>query len=445
MVGGAGVRRTVGGTAGRGACRTPGGGQVSTAPRPRSHHVRVVLVVEEIGRQQHHGRLAGVLPPVRGAFHLGGGFAGPMHDRHRTGAAILGDRPTDDVDDRRPVGVAVPRDDSPRLNDEPAQAQRVLLQHDGLVDEIDFRLHRVGDALRLGGAHLLSLAVGHGLARRTCAGVGRDGGEQHGHGERTGRRKSVPARPARGCSVQHWWSLLSSRWRAAPSPPWADNAGSDGSSEIPIGLGFDTAHAWGPGPAVDSCLRAKGFQPWSRALILVGGLARASAAVMHGCRDASTMEMHQVRYFLTVARTLNFTRAAEQCNVSQPALTRAIRQLEEELGGELLRREGKLSHLTELGQRMLPLMQQCYDSALAAKSHASSLKKGVASPLALGLSHTIDMRLLTPVLTELQRAVAGLQLKVLRGNAGEIAEALQKGRVEFAIAGPLGQTWDRLE
>lgn len=157
------------------------------------------------------------------------------------------------------------------------------------------------------------------------------------------------------------------------------------------------------------------------------------------------MEMHQVRYFLTVARTLNFTRAAEQCNVSQPALTRAIRQLEEELGGELLRREGKLSHLTELGQRMLPLMQQCYDSALAAKSLASSLKKGAANPLSLGLSHTIDMRLLTPMLTELQRAVAGLQLKVLRGNADEISAALQKGRVEFAIAGPLGQTWDRLE
>src|SRR5581483_2780419 len=224
-----------------------------------------------------------------------------------------------------------------------------------------------------------------------------------------------------------------------------DNAGPGGSAEIPIGLRFDAARAWGPGRAGDSCLRPKGFQPWSRALILVGGLARASAAVMHGCRDASTMEMHQVRYFLTVARTLNFTRAAEQCNVSQPALTRAIRQLEEELGGDLLRREGKLSHLTELGQRMLPLMQQCYDSALAAKSLASSLKKGVANPLALGLSHTIDMRLLTPVLTELQRAVAGLQIKVLRGNAGEIAEALQKGRVEFAIAGPLGQTWDRLE
>ena len=51
------------------------------------------------------------------------------------------------------------------------------------------------------------------------------------------------------------------------------------------------------------------------------------------------MEMQQVRYFLAVARTLNFTRAAEECNVAQPTLTRAIQQLEEEFGGDLFRRE----------------------------------------------------------------------------------------------------------
>ena len=61
------------------------------------------------------------------------------------------------------------------------------------------------------------------------------------------------------------------------------------------------------------------------------------------------MEMQQVRYFLAVSRTLNFTRAAEECNVTQPALTRAIKQLEDELGGELIRREGRNTHLTDLG------------------------------------------------------------------------------------------------
>jgi DNA-binding transcriptional LysR family regulator len=93
------------------------------------------------------------------------------------------------------------------------------------------------------------------------------------------------------------------------------------------------------------------------------------------------MEMHQVRYFLAVARLLNFTRAAEECNVAQPSLTRAIKQLEEEFGQELFRRERNLTHLTEFGRRMTPFLQQCYDSAAAAKTLASSLKKGVVSPL----------------------------------------------------------------
>ena len=76
------------------------------------------------------------------------------------------------------------------------------------------------------------------------------------------------------------------------------------------------------------------------------------------------MEMHQVRYFLATAAELNFTKAAERCNVSQPSLTRAIKQLEGELGGDLFRRERPASQLTELGQRMLPLLKQCYDAAV---------------------------------------------------------------------------------
>jgi hypothetical protein len=45
------------------------------------------------------------------------------------------------------------------------------------------------------------------------------------------------------------------------------------------------------------------------------------------------MEMHQVRYFLAVTQELNFTRASERCNVTQPSLSRAIKLLEDELGG----------------------------------------------------------------------------------------------------------------
>src|ERR1700676_4195535 len=101
------------------------------------------------------------------------------------------------------------------------------------------------------------------------------------------------------------------------------------------------------------------------------------------------MEMHQVRYFLAAAAELNFTKAAEKCNVSQPSLTRAIKQLEGELGGDLFRRERPQAQLTELGERMLPLLKQCYESALGARSLASTIKSGELGSLKLALSHTI--------------------------------------------------------
>jgi DNA-binding transcriptional LysR family regulator len=157
------------------------------------------------------------------------------------------------------------------------------------------------------------------------------------------------------------------------------------------------------------------------------------------------MEMQQVRYFLAVAKTLNFTRAAEQCNVTQPALTRAIRQLEDELGGELIRREGRLSHLTELGQRMLPLLTQCYESAINAKALAAKVKSGDVATLAVGVSRTLDLSLLIGPLAEMHRSFAGLQLKLRRGNGTQIAAWLKNGDIELAFGGPLGETWDRLD
>nr|NUR37151.1 LysR family transcriptional regulator [Sphingomonas sp.] len=157
------------------------------------------------------------------------------------------------------------------------------------------------------------------------------------------------------------------------------------------------------------------------------------------------MEMQQVRYFLAVSRTLNFTRAAEECNVTQPALTRAIKQLEDELGGELIRREGRNSHLTDLGNRMRPLLQQCYDSAIAAKQVASKLKKGEVAALSLVVSRTFDLDLLTGPLAEVQRSFPALQLKIRRASGSDICELLKTGDVDLAVAGALGDEWDRLD
>ena len=157
------------------------------------------------------------------------------------------------------------------------------------------------------------------------------------------------------------------------------------------------------------------------------------------------MEMSYVRYFLAVAETLNFTRAAERCRVRQPSLTRAIKKLEEELGGDLFYRERSHTHLTELGRSMLPLLKQCYDSAQEARTLAVKHKRGEYTTLRLAISHTISMELLARHLKELDRALPEVEVEYFRGGTAEIIKLLKTGGVELAVAGPLVDDWDRLD
>jgi DNA-binding transcriptional LysR family regulator len=157
------------------------------------------------------------------------------------------------------------------------------------------------------------------------------------------------------------------------------------------------------------------------------------------------MEMHQIRYFLAVSRTLNFTRAAEECNVAQPSLTRAIKQLEAELGGDLFRRERPAAQLTELGTRMHPLLKQCYEAAVGARSLATSFKGGKIGTLRIAIADAVDIALLIPHLNQLKRTFSTLEFRLLRGNSREIGEYLKKGEAELGIAVEIDREWDRLD
>ena len=84
------------------------------------------------------------------------------------------------------------------------------------------------------------------------------------------------------------------------------------------------------------------------------------------------MEMHQIRYFLVLCEELSFTRAAQRCNVAQPSVTRAIRNLERELGGVLFRRKPRLE-LSDLGTAVWPFFQQIVRAAESARQAAIPL------------------------------------------------------------------------
>ena len=156
------------------------------------------------------------------------------------------------------------------------------------------------------------------------------------------------------------------------------------------------------------------------------------------------MEMHQIRYFLMVAETLNFTRAAEQCHVAQPSLTRAIKKLEEELGGDLFHREGRRTHMTDLGQMMQPLLAQSLEAAISAKEHAESYGKSEIAHLRLGLSKTIEIHTLDSVLGEMMRAMPDLEITLFRGTAEEVERSLENGDFDIAITAKDEDGWDRI-
>ena len=105
------------------------------------------------------------------------------------------------------------------------------------------------------------------------------------------------------------------------------------------------------------------------------------------------MELHQVRYFLAVASTLNFTRAAEQCNVTQPALTKGVQKLEQELGGQLIYRERQLTQLTDLGKEVLPMLERTLASAEAVRRRAQEFQRKEVAPLKIGLAPSISVSL----------------------------------------------------
>src|SRR6266566_1795736 len=145
------------------------------------------------------------------------------------------------------------------------------------------------------------------------------------------------------------------------------------------------------------------------------------------------MEMHQIRYFLTLCEELNLTRAAEKCRVAQPALTRAIKLLEEEFGGLLFHRERARTHLSELGTMVQPHLQQIYEESHQAKRLAKDFACLKKSTLKLGIMCTIAPDQIIDLIGSIQRHHPGVELQLSDANAWDLQERLIEGALEVAI------------
>jgi DNA-binding transcriptional LysR family regulator len=156
------------------------------------------------------------------------------------------------------------------------------------------------------------------------------------------------------------------------------------------------------------------------------------------------MELHQIKYFTALCETLNFTRAAERCNVTQPSLTRAIRLLEEELGGPLFHRERANTHLTELGRLMQPHLEQVLAEIEAAKGRAQAARKLEDVTLTLGMMCSIGPGRLIDLVGQYRGKYPSTTVVLHDEPAAALQERLINGDLDVALLGMPEGLDDRL-
>ncbi len=145
------------------------------------------------------------------------------------------------------------------------------------------------------------------------------------------------------------------------------------------------------------------------------------------------MELQEIRYFLALRKTLNFTKAAEECHVSQPALTRAIQKMEDELGGLLFARERGNTHMTDLGRLIEPHLAEVIARTGEVKRSAARFLKLEKASLALGVMCTIAPTQFVRFLDRFRRDNPGIEITLLEAVPDRLCKLLEAGVVDVAL------------
>ncbi len=146
------------------------------------------------------------------------------------------------------------------------------------------------------------------------------------------------------------------------------------------------------------------------------------------------MEMHQLRYVVAVARTRNFSHAAEQCHVSQPSLSQQIQKLEAELGERLFERRRRESTLTPSGEAFLRRAVRILEEVEAAKREATDAQRLLRGTLTVGVLPTIAPYILPDVLRAYAHQFPGVKIVVQEDTTSRLLKLAHAYEIDLALA-----------
>jgi len=145
------------------------------------------------------------------------------------------------------------------------------------------------------------------------------------------------------------------------------------------------------------------------------------------------ISLKQIHYALAVERHLHFKRAAEECNISQSALSTALSEMEKQLGFQVFERDNRKVLVTPLGQQVLDRARSIELQMDDLKKLADSQLEPLSTPMSLGVIPTIGPYLLPRVLPALQDRYPHLKLDILEDQSAEVLDQLRRGALDAAI------------
>src|SRR5262245_36809298 len=145
------------------------------------------------------------------------------------------------------------------------------------------------------------------------------------------------------------------------------------------------------------------------------------------------MELRHLRYFVTVAELLNFTKAAARLRIAQPSLSRQIRDLEEELGVSLLERNSRFVRLTEAGKAFATEAQALLLHAEAAAQKARAFADSDHGHLNLGYAPSLTVEVLPLALRSFEKECPRVQVTIQDLSILEMTKGLREGRLDAAL------------
>ena len=145
------------------------------------------------------------------------------------------------------------------------------------------------------------------------------------------------------------------------------------------------------------------------------------------------MEMHQLRYMAAVARTGNFSRAAERCHVSQPSLSQQIQKLESELGERLFDRLRRQATLTPAGEAFLPRAERILAEVDAAQREAREACGLIRGKLSVGVLPTIAPYFLPAAVAQFAAQFPGVEVVLQEETTGRLLNMLAACETDLAV------------